>query len=151
MSPSKKRSLAHICFNGLRQSFLQSFCWSTPRQLRPSAPDPVLGWIGIMNDTVITGGTSPLVTTRVAAMVSASVFDAVNGIERRYQPQFVRPNAQHRASQRAAAIQAAYAILLHVYPTQSANLTAHLNGFAGCSEPDRPGDPQRSSLGPGGR
>lgn len=57
-----------------------------------------------MNDTVITGGTSPLVTTRVAAMVSASVFDAVNGIERRYQPQFVRPNAQHPASQRAAAL-----------------------------------------------
>jgi hypothetical protein len=90
-----------------------------------SSPDPVLEWIGIMNETVIAGGTTPLVTTRVAAMVSASVFDAVNGIERRYRPQFVRPDAQHPASQRAAAIQAAYAILLHVYPAQSASLTAH--------------------------
>jgi hypothetical protein len=90
-----------------------------------SSPDPVLEWIGIMNQTVIAGGTTPLVTTRVAAMVSASVFDAVNGIERRYPPQFVMPDAQHPASQRAAAIQAAFAILLHVYPAQSANLTAH--------------------------
>ena len=92
-----------------------------------SSPDPVLEWIGIMNQTVIAGGTTPLVTARVAAMVSASVFDAVNGIERRYRPQFVRPDAQHPASQRAAAIQAAYAILLHVYPAQSASLTAHRN------------------------
>jgi hypothetical protein len=96
-----------------------------------ASPDPVLEWIGIMNDTVIAGGTSPLVTTRVAAMVSASVFDAVNGIERRYPPQFVMPDAQHPASQRAAAIQAAYAILLHVYPAQSVNLTAHRNGSLG--------------------
>jgi hypothetical protein len=92
-----------------------------------SSPDPVLEWIGIMNETVIAGGTTPLVTGRVAAMVSASVFDAVNGIERRYQSQFVRPDAQHPASQKAAAIQAAYAILLHVYPAQSAGLTAHRN------------------------
>jgi hypothetical protein len=92
-----------------------------------SSPDAVLEWIGIMNETVIAGGTSPLVTGRVAAMVSASVFDAVNGIERRYQSQFVRPDAQHPASQRAAAVQAAYAILLHVYPAQSASLTAHRN------------------------
>jgi hypothetical protein len=90
-----------------------------------SSPDPVLEWIGIMNETVIAGGTTPLVTTRVAAMVSASVFDAVNGIEPRFRPQFVRPAAQHPASQKATAIQAAYAILLHVYPAQSANLAAH--------------------------
>jgi hypothetical protein len=92
-----------------------------------SSPDPVLEWIEIMNETVVAGGTTPLVTTRVAAMVSASAFDAVNGIEQRYPPQFVRPDAQHPASQRAAAIQAAYAILLHVYPAQSASLTAHRN------------------------
>ena len=96
-----------------------------------ASPDPVLEWIGIMNDTVIAGGTSPLVTTRVAALVSASVFDAVNGIEPRFRPQFVTPNAQHPASRNAAAIQAAYAILLHVYPLQSATLTAHRNASLG--------------------
>jgi hypothetical protein len=72
--------------------------------------DPVLEWIGIMNDTALAAGTSPLATSRVVALVSASVYDAVNGIEPHYQPFFVKPDAPHSASQRAAAIQAAYAI-----------------------------------------
>ena len=88
-------------------------------------PDPVLEWIGIMNDTVLAAGTSPLATSRVVALVSSSVYDAVNGIEPRYQPLYVKPNAPHSASQRAAAIQAAYSILLDLYPAQAANLTAH--------------------------
>ena len=96
-----------------------------------ASPDPVLEWIGAMNDAVLAGGTSPLVSTRVAAMVSASVFDAVNGIAPRYRSQFVMPNAPHPASQRAAAVQAAYAILLHVYPAQSVSLTAHRNASFG--------------------
>ena len=73
-----------------------------------ATPDPVLQWIGIMNDTALAGGTSPFFTSRIAAMVSASVFDAANGIDPRFQPLHVRPNAPHGASQRAAAIQGAY-------------------------------------------
>jgi len=88
-------------------------------------PDPVLDWIGITNDTAIAAGTNPLATSRVVALVSGSVYDAVNGIEPRYEPLFVKPNAPHPASQRAAAIQAAYAILLHLYPAQSATLGTH--------------------------
>ena len=101
---------------------------AVPRPVVAATPDPVLEWIGVMNDAVIAGGSSPLVSTRVVALVSASVFDAVNGIEPRYQPLHVKPEAPHHASQRAAAIQAAYAILLHLYstpaPGQSAALTA---------------------------
>ena len=90
-----------------------------------ATPDQVLDWIGVMNDTVIAGGSNPLVTSRVVALVSASVFDAVNGIEPRFQPLLVKPNAPHLASQSAAAIQAAYVILLDLYPGQSATLGAH--------------------------
>jgi hypothetical protein len=43
------------------------------------------------------------------------------------QPLHVKPDAPHHASQRAAAIQAAYAILLHLYPKQSGTLTAQRN------------------------
>jgi membrane-associated phospholipid phosphatase len=94
--------------------------------LTAAAPsDPVLEWIGITNDTALAAGTSPLATSRVVALVSGSVYDAVNGIEPRYQPLFVKPNAPHPASQRAAAIQAAYAILLDLYPLQKANLDTH--------------------------
>ena len=70
-----------------------------------ATPDPVLQRIGIMNDTALAGGTSPFFTSRIAAMVSASVFDAVNGIDPGFQPLHVRPNAPDGASQRAAAIQ----------------------------------------------
>ncbi|HET8926164.1 MAG TPA: vanadium-dependent haloperoxidase [Candidatus Acidoferrum sp.] len=94
-----------------------------------ATPDPVLEWIGIMNTTVLTAGTAPNVTGRVVALVSVSVFDAVNGIEPRFRPLHVRPDAPHNASQRAAAIQAAYVILMNLYGTlpAGATLTAQRN------------------------
>ena len=49
-----------------------------PTPIAATPPDQVLEWIAIMNDTVIAGKTNPLVTSRVVALVSASVFDAVN-------------------------------------------------------------------------
>jgi hypothetical protein len=98
---------------------------ASPQPVSAATPDPVLEWIGVMNTTVLTAGTAPNVTGRVVALVSASVFDAVNGIEPRYRPLHVRPDAPHRASQRAAAIQAAYVILMDLYGTQqSAMLNA---------------------------
>ena len=100
------------------------FCVANPVQVAAAAPpDPVLEWDAIMNDTVIAGGTNPLVTSRVVALVSASVFDAVNGIKPRYESLHVQPKAPGYASQRAAAIQAAYAMLIKLYPTQMASLT----------------------------
>src|SRR5258705_5219572 len=90
----------------------------SPPQVSAATPDPVLEWIGVMNTTVLRAGTAPNVTGRVVALVSASVFDAVNGIEPRFRPVHVRPDAPHNASQRAAAIQAAYAILMNFYGAQ---------------------------------
>jgi hypothetical protein len=103
---------------------------TAPATVLAATTDPVLEWISIMNTTVIAGGSSPLVTTRVVALVSASVFDAVNGIDPRFQALHVKPNAPHHASQNAAAIQAAYVILTDVYSqnlTLSAKLTAQRN------------------------
>ena len=93
-----------------------------PLPVSAATSDPVLEWIGVMNRTVLAGGTNPLVSTRVVALVSASVFDAVNGIDPRFQPLHVTPVAPHHASQRAAAIQAAYVILVDLYPAQSTTL-----------------------------
>jgi hypothetical protein len=77
---------------------------AAPSPTAAAPPDPVLQWINIMNDTVLAGGTPPFFTSRIAAMVSASVFDAVNGIDPRYRPIHVPPNAPDGASPRAAAI-----------------------------------------------
>ena len=100
---------------------------STSVAVSAATPDPVLEWIGVMNNAVIAGGTAPNVTSRIVALVSASVFDAVNGIRPQFRPLRVRPDAPHNASQNAAAIQAAYAILLNLYPAQSGMLAARRN------------------------
>lgn len=93
-----------------------------PVPVTASGDDEVLQWVAIMNNSVITGGTSPLATSRVVALVSGSVFDAVNGIDPRYKPLHVKPAAKGDASRRAAAVQAAYAMLANIYPAQKAAL-----------------------------
>jgi membrane-associated phospholipid phosphatase len=119
-------------FSQMACVFLASFAvLATPVATTAAVPDPVLEWIGIMNDATLAAKTNPLVSTRVVALVSAAVFDAVNGIDPRFQPLHVKPNAQHNASQRAAAIQAAYVILNNLFPAQpfpaiNASLTAAL-------------------------
>jgi membrane-associated phospholipid phosphatase len=80
--------------------------------------DEVTDWNQILFQAALVAKTSPLIITRNAAIVQASVFDAVNGIERRYKPIHVKPGAPHGASARAAAVQAAYVSLVNLYPTQ---------------------------------
>jgi PAP2 superfamily len=87
------------------------------------ASDPVLDWITITNDTAISSNSNPLVTSHIISQVSASVFDAVNGIEPRYEPLHVRLEAPRQGSARAAAIQAAFAILIKSYPKLTPSLT----------------------------
>lgn len=94
-----------------------------PVPVTAATGDQVLEWNAIMNDTVLAGGTSPLATSRVVALVSGSVFDAVNGVSPRFKPLHVRPNAPWYTSRRAAAIQAAYAMLIKIYPAQTESLT----------------------------
>jgi hypothetical protein len=128
----------------MKSSFRIATCWvlilsgmmAAPRLAAAATPDSVLEWIGIMNDTVLAGGSSPIVTTRVAALVSASVFDAVNGIEPRFHFLYVKPDAPRHASRRAAAIQAAYVILFDAYMAQRAALTARRNASLAALPPD---------------
>jgi len=86
--------------------------------------DEVSDWNAIMFQAALTANTTPLVTTRVAAIVQAAVFDAVNGIERRYTPIHVTADTPSGASQRAAAVEAAYASLVLLYPTQKSTFDA---------------------------
>jgi membrane-associated phospholipid phosphatase len=80
--------------------------------------DEVTDWNQVMfRSALMTNPTaSPLAMTRTAAIVSAAVFDAVNGIDGPYAPVHVTPAAPAGASRRAAAVQAAYASLLLVLP-----------------------------------
>jgi len=84
--------------------------------------DEATDWNRIMFEAAKVANTSPLVMTRVTAIVHGSIFDALNGIERRYKPLHVAPAAHPGASRRAAVVQAAYAALLKIYPSQASTL-----------------------------
>lgn len=73
--------------------------------------DEVTDWNQTLFRSVVIAGQSPLNTTRIGALVQAAVFDALNGIDRRYTPIHVAPNAPAGASRRAAVVQAAYVMI----------------------------------------
>jgi hypothetical protein len=78
--------------------------------------DEVTDWNQVMLRAGLVAQTSPTTMTRVAAMVQVAVFDAVNGIEPRYAHFRVDPaGAPTGASKRAAAVQAAFAMLTRIY------------------------------------
>jgi PAP2 superfamily len=127
---------------------LVALTMALPLPVSAAAPDPVLEWMKITNDTIIAAGTNPLFSTRQVALVSASVFDAVNGIgPRRYEPIRVTAKAPPHASQRAAAIQAAYAILMNLYPGQMASLTTRRNASIDALLPGPEGDRESIQAG----
>jgi hypothetical protein len=79
--------------------------------------DEVTDWNQTLFRSAVIAATSPLNMSRVGALVQAAVFDAVNGIDRRYTPIHVAPNAPAGASRRAAVVQAAYVMLGKHYGT----------------------------------
>ena len=92
----------------------------------PAWADEVLNWNEMLFRATLIAGTSGVNTTRPAAIVQAAVFDAVNGIARRYTPVHVPPAGPAGASQEAAAAKAAYTALVQQYPAQKAAFDARL-------------------------
>jgi hypothetical protein len=93
-------------------------------------PDQVLEWNQIFIDTLIATNTANSSSQRLGAIVHAAIFDAYNGIERRYTPIFV-PSvdgngerlAPPGASRRAAVIAAAYTALVGLFPARAQQLS----------------------------
>jgi hypothetical protein len=79
--------------------------------------DELTDWNQYLLEAAIATNTGAIIMSRHAAIVQAAVFDAVNGIERRYSPIRVDVPAPNGASRRAAAVQAAYATLVELFPT----------------------------------
>ena len=86
--------------------------------------DEITDWNGHLMGALRTANTGPYDASRIAAIVHVAVFDAVNGIDRRYAPYRVEPAAERGASRRAAAIQAAYVTLVALFPAQKIVLDA---------------------------
>jgi hypothetical protein len=93
-------------------------------------PDQVLEWNQIFVETLVATSTPNSSSQRLGAIVHTAIFDAFNGIERRYRPIFVqnvdgdgRPVAPPGASRRAAVIAAAYTALVGLFPSRQGPLT----------------------------
>ena len=90
-----------------------------------SAQDAVTEWNlnaerAILASPTVSG--SGAAAARVYVLMHAAIFDAVNGIERRYTPYHVDATAPRGASRRAAAIAAAYNTLVALFPAQKSTL-----------------------------
>ena len=86
----------------------------------------VISWNETLIAALATAGTPAPIGTRLGAIVQAAVFDAVNGIERRYTPIHVTPSAPRGASRAAAAAGAAHEALIALFPSQQAVFDAQL-------------------------
>jgi hypothetical protein len=89
--------------------------WS---QASDGTPNQVLEWNQIFIDSLTMTNTAGAVSDRLAAIVHTAIFDAYNGIERRYTPIFVHDEAPIGASCRAAVIAAAYTTLVSLFPSR---------------------------------
>jgi len=99
------------------------------QQEQPHA-NQVLEWNDIFVETLLSTGTANSSSQRLGAIVHTAIFDAYNGIERRYTPIFVQNVdddgervALPGASRRAAVVAAAYTALVALFPARATQLS----------------------------
>ena len=90
----------------------------------PARADVVTDWNLTTVQVVAAAGLNPQRQHRAVAMVHAAVHDAVNSIAPRYHAYAVRIRPSADASIEAAAVQAAYGVLIRLLPSQAATLDA---------------------------
>lgn len=94
--------------------------------VRTARADEVLDWNQVTLDTVRALSINPPRAARALAMVHLAIYDAVNGIDREYEPYHVEKRAPPAASRRAAAAMAAYTVLVALHPGRRAQYDAAL-------------------------
>jgi hypothetical protein len=87
-----------------------------------SANDPVLEWNAIMVRT--TTGQNPFFQARFAAITQLAVFEAVNAIDKDFDPYLGTIAAPRSASAEAAAVAAAHGVLENYFPASATALDA---------------------------
>ena len=99
-----------------------------------ASSDPVLDWNGIMLQT--TASQNPFARARFAAITQVAVFEAVNAVDRDFEPYLGTIAAPPGASAEAAAVAAAYTVLNNYFPSaaldaaRDASLAQISNGTA---------------------
>jgi PAP2 superfamily len=108
--------------------------------------DTVTDWNATAEAVIRAGTPSPPLQTRALAIVNAAIYDAVNGLARKYQPYFVTDAAPPGARQEAAAAQAAFTSLKGLFPAQSGLLDDKLAESL-ANIPDHEGESQSIARG----
>jgi hypothetical protein len=134
----------------LRITLLLPICLVFLLPLRTQAQNVVTQW----NDIAITqarastqpGATSSGATSLYVAYVELAVYNSVVGIEGRFEPYKYSVPAVKGASPEAAAVEAAYRMLLHLLPDRATQLTAAYN-LSMAAIPDGVGKTAGQSVG----
>jgi PAP2 superfamily len=92
--------------------------------------DPVLDWNVIAVDAAVANGQNPFAQARYAAIVQLAVFEAVNAVTGDYRPYIGGIDAPRGASADAAAIQAAYRVLITYFPSNTSLDAERANSLA---------------------
>ena len=88
--------------------------------------DEVLDWNAVLLRAIRTASTPGFAQPRQAAIVHLAMFEALNGIERRFTPIYIDDEAPRGASRRAAIVYAAYTALVGLFPAQTSAFGADL-------------------------
>ena len=111
-------------FVGLAVIVAVNLMWAPAGRAAADETNQVLEWNQILIDTLVQGNAVNAASPRLSAIVHTAIFDAYNGIERRYTPIYVRDAAPPGASRGAAVIAAAYTTLYALFPSRRADLDA---------------------------
>jgi membrane-associated phospholipid phosphatase len=107
-----------------------------------ASADVVTDWNNKLVDALLVEHTAPQPATRIGAIVQTSVFDAVNGIQRRYvqfHPEVLTTSPPRGASAPAAAAGAAYTALVALFPAQTATFDNQLAATLAALSDDQDG------------
>src|SRR5947208_9085837 len=98
-------------------TIFKTFVWISTLILGSAAySDVVTDWNTAALNVIRANRTPPPIASRALAILHASIYDAVNGIDRTHEAYFVQSAAPASASKEAAASAAAYKVLVTLFP-----------------------------------
>jgi hypothetical protein len=132
MNPFRRTSLSIACIAAI------TFASGIGLSVRG---DVITDWNNAALDAIRGGRTAPPIASRSLAILHVSMYDAVNGIARTYEPYLVQSAVTGSASRKAAASAAAHDTLVNLFPANAANFDAlHAAILAGI-----PNGPQKTA------
>jgi len=115
-------------------------------ELPAANADVVTDWNATLGTAIKTAATGAAAQGRQEAVMHAAIYDAVNGIVRKYNPFHVTESAPGGARPEAAAAQAAYTAAVSLYPAQKTLFDAQLAASL-AAIPGAPGNSQSIATG----